>query len=125
MRLLLKKIKWYFEGKLRCYQITRLCKEIDRARKGVRITTKKELCKHSLTAGELIDFIYDNHIPFHAPVLVQRIEDAYYKRNGWSVYPKDQQSFEDEIPFQTYYSQAWACARYKDDQDVLFIDLHY
>ena len=119
-----KRIKAHLKNKLLYYQGIRLWKEIERARKGVRIIKKEDLCKHSLTAGELLDFIHDNHIPYSAPVMIQRIEDAYYKRNGWGVLLKDQ-NLGDDMPWKTFYSQAWACARYKDDQDVLFIDLHY
>lgn len=102
-----------------------------------------EQYKHHLRVSDLQDFIKEHNIPGDAHVLVQRIEDEYYtgvdisgmhgeredgtygilpegsKAVGWEVYEKSN----DGYPAQ--YTPAWCCVHYKEDPDILFIDLHY
>ena len=80
--------------------------------------TKDELKNglHShLTVGELRAFLNENNLPDDALVLVQRVEDVYYKKHGWSVYEKGD----------SQYTPAWSCVSFKQDKDLLFLDLHY
>lgn len=104
--------------------------------------TKEEMLNGApgLTVGELLKFIKEYDIPDSAPVLVQRVEDRYYegvdvsgmrgpngilppgsKANGWKVYRKAQ-GYPSDI---ADYHPAWSCVYYKEDKEILFIDLHY
>lgn len=105
----------------------------------MNVFTKEEVLNGApgLTVGELLKFIKEHDIPDNAPVLVQRVEDMYYegvdisgmrgsegilplgtKSAGWRVYPKMQE-------WEAQYTPAWCCAYYKEDKEILFIDLHY
>jgi hypothetical protein len=109
----------------------------------MNVYTKEEILNlgeecYGLTVAELLNFIQENNIPPDAPVLIQRVEDKYYegfdvsgmrgpggiipegtKSNGWKVYPKEQGTGP------TQYSPAWSCVYYREDKEILFIDLHY
>jgi hypothetical protein len=56
---------------------------------------------------------------------------VYYEKHGWGVYLKEgEHTVNDEngnIVKESLeqYHPAWCCVRYKDDSDILFIDLHY
>jgi len=85
-------------------------------------TTKAKLKQRAyfnLTVGGLQAFIKEHNLPENAPVVIQRIEDIYYKKHGWDVYPKPGEFGMDE------YTMASCCVYYPDDADVLFINLHY
>lgn len=98
--------------------------------------------RHCLTVGELKKFLAEHDMSDDAPVLIQRVEDKYYegldisgmrgpngiiptgsKASGWKVYPKVQGFVNDT--YQTQYTPAWCCVYYKEDKEILFIDLHY
>lgn len=108
--------------------------------------------KHRFTVGQLLDFIERNNIPEDAPILVQRIEDHYYDNNHWGVYLKKGEGYhdafshnkqrqdlerypylkdssdytEEEIELtKDQYSPIHGPVFYKDDNDILFLDLHY
>lgn len=53
--------------------------------------SKEDLKKgHGLTVGSLKKFLEQHpDISDDAPVLVERIEDFYFEKNGWRVYPKE------------------------------------
>lgn len=99
----------------------------------VNSISKAELQKyeHFLTVGELKEFLYKHNIPNDSKVLIQRIEDVYFEKHGWDVYLKEgEHSYKDDngniVPeSMEQYHPAWSCARYNDDPDILFIDLHY
>lgn len=89
----------------------------------IRKIKKEDLSdyKHYLTVGDLRAFLEFNDLPDSAHVMIQRVEDMYYEQHGWAVYEK-----KDLYPGDySQYHPAWCCARYKDDTDLLFIDLHY
>lgn len=124
---------------------------------------KTELQKYKksgyLTVGNLKKFIEKYNLPDDAIVVVQRIQDVYYEKHGWSVYTKpseesywmkshndkvdsgyyaDKENFPDEHPIHTLkytqeemdsvnsqYHPVWSPVFYSDDNDILFLDLHY
>lgn len=73
---------------------------------------------HYLTVRELLKFIEEHNLDKNAKVCVQRIEDVYYEKHGWSTVKKKQ---DDSI---TEYTPVWGGIKYKDD-DTLYLDLHY
>jgi hypothetical protein len=84
-----------------------------------------------MTVADLQSFIAKHNIPATSPVLIQRVEDVYYEKNNWRVYrkvgehtfkDKDGSINEDSLE---QYTPAWSCVHYNDDQNILFIDLHY
>ena len=85
--------------------------------------------EHTLTVGKLKEFIEEYNLPDDAKVLIQRVEDKYYE-SGWGVhlkagydaYKNDGGEYVEESLDQ--YHPAWSCVKYEDD-DLLFIDLHY
>ena len=123
--------------------------------------SKEELLEYTdnLTVGKLKEFLNKHKLPDNAIVIVQRIEDVYYEKHGWSVYLKSGEytnkikkwnkdvmagkySDEEEYPklkgvdlklytesdihaSKEQYHPVWCCVRYKDDKDVLFLDLHF
>ena len=95
--------------------------------------TKEDLktYNHFLTVGGLKKFLNDHPLPDDAPVLIQRIEDVYYEKHNWGVLSKQgEHTFFDKdgtINKQSMeqYHPAWSCVKYKDEDDILFIDLHY
>ena len=49
---------------------------------------------HFLSVGDLKKFLRDNpDLTDDAPVVVERIEDIYFKNNGWGVYLKEGDSY--------------------------------
>ena len=108
--------------------------------------TKRELKgfkeNYYLTVGQIKEFIEKHNIPDDALVLTQRVEDEYFEggidisgmrgadsetgiwpegsRSGeWGVYLKESDQGEQQ------YSPAWCCVKYRDEEDLLFINLHY
>ncbi len=107
--------------------------------------------KDFLTAGKIKKFIEKFNIPDDAKVVIERVPDSYYnqKGNGWDVYLKENEHThyfrernkeieagkekkkfmlltEEEIKLgQTQYHPAFCCVYYKNDPDILFINLHY
>lgn len=94
--------------------------------------------RNCLTVGEIKRFLAKYDMPDDAPVLIQRVEDKYYegvdisgmssvsgmlpkdsRSDRWKVYPKTQ------FTGPTQYHPAWGCVYYKEDKEILFIDLHY
>ena len=47
--------------------------------------TLKEDYKHYMTVGQLLEFIKKNNIPKDGKVLIQRVEDVYFKDHGWTT----------------------------------------
>ena len=86
---------------------------------------------HYLTVGELKKFLEETNLPDNSPVLIQRVEDFYYEKWGWGVYMKENEnSFSNEKgeivkESLTQYHPAFSCAFYKDEDNILFINLHY
>lgn len=96
--------------------------------------TKEELVNnydHYLTVGRLKEFLNKHNLPNNAKVVVQRVEDTYYENHNWGVYFKEgEHTFKDEngeVIKQSLeqYHPAWCCVKYKDEENILFIDLHY
>jgi hypothetical protein len=96
--------------------------------------TKEELknkYEYFLTVGDLKEFLNKNNFPDDSKVLIQRIEDVYYEKLKWGVYlKKGEHTFTDkdgnivEKSLEQYHP-AWCCVKYSDEDDVLFINLHY
>jgi hypothetical protein len=102
-----------------------------------------------LTAGKIKDFLIRFNIPDSAKVVIERVPDSYYKPGSWDVYFKDNEHThhlrernkeiesgektkkylfmsEEEMKLaMTQYHPAFCCAYYKNDPDILFINLHY
>lgn len=87
--------------------------------------------KDFLTVGKLKEFLSENNLSDDSIVVIQRVEDVYFDQHNWGVYLKegsntaydDQENvIKDSLE---QYHPAWCCVRYKDDPDILFIDLHY
>ena len=108
-----------------------------------RDLTKEEIMGYpNMNVGELKKFLAENNIPDDAKILIQRVEDVYFDKNNWGVYRKEGEATqslrhmcsklksvditEDDIKnsMEQYHPAWWACT-YKDDNDLLFIDLHY
>lgn len=130
--------------------------------------TKEEILEyptkyHYCTVGDLKKHIEKYNIPDTAPVLVQRIEDVYYEKHGWSSYLKEGEMFHNTVnmnenmkeeiarrergekpkysmddpskyivededflsEMKDQYSPVWCAVFYKDDENILFLDLHY
>jgi hypothetical protein len=96
--------------------------------------TKEELTNdydHFLTVGGLREFLNKHNLPDTAKVVVQRVEDVYYEKHNWGVYLKEgEHTFKNddgtiEKSSMEQYHPAWCCVKYNDEDDVLFIDLHY
>lgn len=96
--------------------------------------TKEELYekyKDYLTVGELKEFLSKNNIPNDARVLIQRVEDVYYEKHRWGIYlKKGDNSFADingNIVKESLeqYHPAWCCVKYNDEDDVIFINMHF
>lgn len=101
---------------------------------GLKEITKEKLTngyRYYLTVGDLKEFLNKNNFPDTAKVVVQRIEDVYYEKHNWGVYLKEgEHTFKDEKgnvvkDSLVQYHPAWCCVKYSDEDDVLFIDLHY
>lgn len=45
--------------------------------------------KYYYTVGDLLNFIRDNNIPMNAKILLQRVEDVYFEKNGWKTINKE------------------------------------
>lgn len=116
-----------------------------------REMSREDLFKLSdfLTVGKFKKFIDKFNVPDSAPVVIERIYDKYYTTHGWSALLKDSEhtlffrdrnreieSGEDKDTHfymseqslkltQHQYHPAFCCVHYKDDSDILFIDLHY
>jgi hypothetical protein len=99
----------------------------------VKEITKEELKKYNyyLTVGDLKKFLDKHNLPDNSPVLIQRVEDVYYEEHRWGVYLKEgEHTFKDNEgnlvkESLEQYHPAWSCVKYKDEDDILFIDLHY
>ena len=84
-----------------------------------------------LTVGRLKAFLEKYNPPDSANVLIQRVEDVYYEKHGWKVLLKEgEHTFKDEegnIVEESLdqYHPAWSCVKYRDEDDLLFIDMHY
>ena len=96
--------------------------------------TKDELTnryRSHLTVGDLKEFLYKHNFPNDAKVVIERVEDVYYEKHHWGVYLKEgDHTFKDEngvIVKESLiqYHPAWCCVKYEEDDDVLFINLHY
>ena len=101
---------------------------------GIKEITKEELknrYQHFMTVGDLKEFLNKHNLPDDAKVVVQRVEDVYYEKHNWGVYLKEgEHTFKDEqgkIVKESLeqYHPAWCCVKYRDEDDVLFINLHY
>ena len=99
----------------------------------MREITKSDIKNYQdyLNVGELKDFIKKHNIPDNSRVLVQRIEDVYYEKHNWGVHLKEgENAFKDDKgdlvkESLEQYHPAWSCVKYKDEDNILFIDLHY
>lgn len=114
--------------------------------------TKEEVLdypKYYSTVGDLKKFLLFNNIPDDAPILVQRVEDSYYEDLGWKTYKKEAEASEalkrlnnlidnNEVEWKgpkfteeqiknarTEYTPVWCPVFYKEDPEILFLDLHY
>lgn len=104
---------------------------------------------HHLNVGNLKKFIEKYKIADNSPVLIQRVHDTYFTQHHWGTYLKNSEHTDhlikrnEEIksgegPLRHFflndeelklsmsqYHPAWSCVHYKDDADMLFIDLFY
>jgi len=131
--------------------------------------TKEEMLNYSskwhyCTVGDLKKHIEKFNIPDTAPVVVQRVEDVYYEKHGWSVYLKEGECYHNTVnmnenmreeiarrergeepeysliddpskyivedeeslnELKDQYRPVWCAVYYKDDENILFLDLHY
>ena len=87
----------------------------------MKVITKEEIKEYlGLTVGELKEFINKHNLPDDAKVLIERVEDKYYENHGWGVYLKD-----GIWDYKIQYHPALSCVKYVDENENLFIDLHY
>tara|TARA_R110001632_G_scaffold1618_4_gene7109 strand:+ start:484 stop:786 length:303 start_codon:yes stop_codon:yes gene_type:complete len=94
--------------------------------------SKEELDNYDdyLTVGDLKEFLYKHSLPNSSKVVIQRVEDVYYDKHQWGVYLKeDEHTFKDDNSnivesSLAQYHPAFCCVKY-DEDDVLFINLHY
>jgi hypothetical protein len=62
-----------------------------------------EKYKHYSTVGQLLEFIEKHNIPMDAKIMIQRVEDVYFEKNGWKTVNKEgywyhaSKSFNDSI----------------------------
>jgi hypothetical protein len=100
----------------------------------IKKITKEELTNRYqdyLTVGDLKNFLNKHNLPDNAKVVVQRVEDIYYEKHNWGVYLKEgEHTLKDEQgniikESLEQYHPAWCCVKYNNEDDVLFIDLHY
>lgn len=94
--------------------------------KKLRIITEEELktkWQDWLTVGRLKAFLEKHNLPDDAKVVTQRIEDTYFEDHDWGVLEKDTEVC--GIPAKAQYHPAWCCVKYSDEDNILFIDLHY
>lgn len=86
--------------------------------------TKEDIINGSkdfyLTVGELKDFLSKSNLSDDSKVLCQRVTDYYFEERGWGVYTKD-----NDYLGPSQYIPAFSCLTYKNDENILFIDLHY
>lgn len=103
-------------------------------RMSIKKITKEDLTNgydYFLTVGQLKKFLDKHQLPDQAKVVVQRVEDRYFEGNNWGVYLKEgDNTFKDDngvIDEETLsqYHPAFCCVKYNDEDDVLFIDMHY
>lgn len=80
----------------------------------------------ALNVGRLKKFIEDHELTDDAIIMIQRIEDRYYEKFGWTSYLKKGEHTTDDDSMEQYHP-AWCCVDYADekDNDILFIDLHW
>lgn len=55
--------------------------------------------EHHLTIGLLKKLINDYNLPDDGKILVERVHDCYFERNGWDVFYKEGDSYNDAIKF--------------------------
>lgn len=100
----------------------------------IKEITKEELINQYqdyLTVGDLKNFLNKHNLPDNAKVVVQRIEDIYYEKHNWGLYLKEgEHVLKDEQgniikESLEQYHPAWCCVKYNNEDDVLFIDMHY
>lgn len=100
----------------------------------VRELTREEVknkMTSPLTVGDLKKFIAEYNLPDNAVVVTERVQDFYYENNNWGVYLKKNEYTDKDADgnfvkdTMTQYTPAWCCVKYKDEDDILFIDLHY
>lgn len=105
--------------------------------------TKEDVLKfkYVLTVGQLRKFIEKHNISDDAPILVQRIEDVYFDKHNWPTYRKH--TFESTMMIDSWdncskvrltdaelesyksdYIPTNQPVYYKEDKEILFIDLH-
>ena len=101
---------------------------------------------HHCTIGDLKKFIEKNNLPDDSKVVVQRIEDFYFKEHHWKTINKENESFhnglllneniesgelnapelslEDLEDLKTKYIVVWCPVKYENDNN-LYLDCHY
>ena len=105
---------------------------------------------HYSTVGELLKFIKDNNIPDDAKILMQRVEDVYFDKHGWTTTNKEGYEYhsivsmnealkakektflnrteplsEEELEAcKERYYHCWCQVKYSGD-DNLYLDAHY
>lgn len=61
-----------------------------------KLTLEDLKTRYGLKVGDLRKFLDENPgLSDDAPVLVERIEDFYFEKNGWGVYLKEGESYHD------------------------------
>jgi hypothetical protein len=78
-----------------------------------------------LTVGDLKKFLAESNLPDDAKILSQRVEDIYFEKHGWKTYNKKNFHFPDEEIYDNQYIPVFSCLQYKDEEDLLFLNLHY
>ena len=73
-----------------------------------------------LTVGKLKEILYK--YPNDALVVSQRVEDVYFEKHNWNTIKKPDHLYPEE---NNEYSPVWSVVNYKDDENCLYLDLHY
>lgn len=73
-----------------------------------------------LNVGKLRKSMED--LPDDTKVVIERVEDFYFEKNGWKVLEESDSFIPDGM---RQYFPAWTSWHYNDDKRILFIDAHY
>lgn len=75
----------------------------------------------NLTIGKLKKYLEKYNPPDDALILIERVEDIYFKKHGWKTIDKPHSFMEGEI---TEYIEAFCAVKFKEDNN-LYINCHY
>jgi hypothetical protein len=95
----------------------------DKQIKNKLLITKKKKSNNDIymTVQDLLDYIYKNDIDLNSAILVERIEDFYFKKHKWKTVNKKSFEFEGE---EDKYFKIFSYRKYKGDKK-LYLTAHY